>query len=132
VSQQEMREAMARAEEIGAYVFATAQQVTGGFFLIAGNVNRGERARAIQDREVAGIAAIGLNSVAGAAWDEGRGDDVTRDLVGREGAVQFEAAGAGFVAALHRARPAKALDKAHNRRAVRRQRMHRRYPLTGQ
>ena len=44
MAQEEMREAMPRAEDIGADVLATAEQIAGGLFLLAGDVNRRERA----------------------------------------------------------------------------------------
>ena len=101
VAEQEFREAVPRAEEIGADVFATPQQIAGGFFLLGGNVNGRERAGAIQDGELAGIAAIGFDAIAGPPGNERGRDDVTRDAVRGERALELEATRAGFVAALH-------------------------------
>ena len=54
---------MPRAQEIGANVFATAEQIPRGLFCSRGNVNGGERAGAIQHGELAGIAAIGFDAM---------------------------------------------------------------------
>ena len=93
---------MPRAQQIGANVFATPQEIAGGFFLLGRNVNRGQRAGAIEDRELAGIAAIGLDAIAGPPRNQRRRDDVTRDAVRGQRPLQLEAAGPGLVAALHR------------------------------
>jgi hypothetical protein len=58
-----MREPVPGAQNIGADVLATAQQVAGGLFLLGGDVNRGERAGAIEDGELPRIAAIGFHAV---------------------------------------------------------------------
>ena len=40
MAEEEFREPMPRAEQIGADIFAAAQQIAGGFFLLGGNVDR--------------------------------------------------------------------------------------------
>ena len=64
VAEEKFREAMPRAEEIGADVLTTAQQIAGRFLLLGRDVDGRQRARAIQDRELAGIAAIRLDAIA--------------------------------------------------------------------
>jgi hypothetical protein len=103
VAEQEFRESMAGAQQIGANVFATPQKIAGGFFLLGGNVNRGQRAGAEEDRQVSGIPAIRLDAVA----------RPTRNECG--GATR-----AGLVAAPHRT--SLAFDPPHeaeNRRTIR-------------
>ena len=87
VAEEEFREAMPRAQEIGADVFATAQQIAGRLFLLGGNVNGRERPGAIEHRELPGITAIGLDAIAGAPRNERGRDDVARNAAGREGAL---------------------------------------------
>ena len=98
VAEEEFGEPMARAEQIGADVLATAQQVAGGFFLLGGNVNGRQRAGAVEHRELAGVAAIGFDPVARAPRNQRRGDHVTGNPVRRERPLQLEAARARFVA----------------------------------
>jgi len=43
VAEEEFREPVTAAEQVGANVFAAPQQFAGGFFLLGGNVNGGER-----------------------------------------------------------------------------------------
>jgi hypothetical protein len=66
--------------EVGADVFATPQQVARGFLLLRGNVDRRQGPGPIQDSQLAGGASIGLDPIAGTAWNEGRRDHLTRDL----------------------------------------------------
>ncbi len=47
---------MPRVEQIGADIFAATQQIAGGFFLVAGNVDGGQRPGAVQHAELAGVA----------------------------------------------------------------------------
>jgi len=49
---------VARPEQVDANVFAAAQQIAGGFFLLGRNVNRRERSGAIEDGELPGIALV--------------------------------------------------------------------------
>jgi hypothetical protein len=60
---------MACTNQIGADVFAAPQQIADGF-LFGGNVDPRERASAIEDRQLRGVAAIGLDPATGAAWDQ--------------------------------------------------------------
>ena len=76
---------MPRAEQIRADVLATAQQIAGGFFLVGRDVNRGQRAGAIQDRELRRIAAVRLDPIARAARNQGRRNDVARNARARSG-----------------------------------------------
>ena len=64
---------MPRPEQVGADVFAAAQQIARRFFLLGRDVDGGERAGAIEERELRRIAAIGFNAVAGTARNEGSG-----------------------------------------------------------
>ena len=54
VAEQEFREAVSRAQQIGSNVLATAEEITGGFFLVGRDVNRGEGAGSEKDGELAG------------------------------------------------------------------------------
>ena len=132
VAEEKFREAVPGAQEIGANVFATAQQIAGGFFLLGGNVNRGKRAGAIQDRQLAGIAAVSFDAIAGTTRNQRRGDDVTRNLVRGQGALHLEATGAGLIATLHRPVTPDALNEPKNRRTVGCQGMQRWRAVTGQ
>ena len=53
VTQEKLRQPVPGAQQIRANVFATAQQIPRGLFLLAGNVNGGERARSVQHRQLA-------------------------------------------------------------------------------
>ena len=52
VPQEEFREPMPRAQEIRANIFATAEQIARRFFLLGRDMNRRQRAGAIQHREL--------------------------------------------------------------------------------
>ena len=73
MAKEEFREAMPRAEQVGADVFATPQQVACRFFLLGRNVDGGQRAGAIEHRELAGIAPIGFDAVARAGGESSAG-----------------------------------------------------------
>jgi hypothetical protein len=113
-----MRKPMPSAEEIGANVFATAQQIARGLFLLGGNVDGGERARAIQHGELAGIATIRLDAIAWSARNQRGRDDIARDPVSGQRALEFEATGPGFVAALNGPGASHALDEAEDCRDI--------------
>lgn len=87
VAQEKFGEAVAGAEEIGADVFATPQQIARGFFLVGRNVNGGQRAGPIEDGQLARVATIGLNAVAGASGNERWRDDLAGNVVGAERAL---------------------------------------------
>jgi hypothetical protein len=80
VPQKKLREAVTRTEHIGPDVLPAPEEITGGFFLFRRNVNRREHARPIQDGELAGIAAIRLDAIAGAARDQSWSNDVAWNL----------------------------------------------------
>src|SRR4029453_11170118 len=65
VAEQEFRPAMTRSEPVSADVFATAEEIADRFFLLGRNVNGGERASAVEHRELAGVAAISFDAIAG-------------------------------------------------------------------
>jgi hypothetical protein len=81
VPEEEVGQPMPGAGEIGANVFATAQEVTRGLFLRGGNVDGGQGAGAIRDRELTSIAAIGFHPVPRTPWNQGRRNDIARDAV---------------------------------------------------
>src|SRR5215216_2700242 len=73
VTEQEFREPVAAAQEIGPNVFTTAEEIAGGFFLLGRNVNGGERAGPIEHGKVTGVTAVGFDAIAGPARNERRG-----------------------------------------------------------
>src|SRR5688572_4478995 len=117
VTQEKLREPVPRAQQIRANIFATAQQIPRRLFLLAGNVNGGERASAVQHGELAGIASIRLDAIAWAPRDQRRRDDVTGNLVTGQRPLELEAAWTCFVAALNRRGP-QPLHESQNRRTV--------------
>jgi hypothetical protein len=119
----------AGAQEIGADVFATAQQIARGFFLLGRNVDRGQGARPIEQGELASIAPVGFDAIAGTTRNQCRSDDVARNAAGRQRALQLEAAWAGFVTTLDRSLALQAIDEAENREAIGRERVQRGRPL---
>jgi hypothetical protein len=112
VPQQKLRQAMPRAQEIRHDVLATAGADRGRFFLIGRNMNRREGARSIQDRQLRGVATIGLHAIAGATGDQGRRDDVARHLVRGQGPLELKAHTGRLVTTAHRALPPQALHEA--------------------
>jgi hypothetical protein len=52
---------MSRTEEVDSNIFAAPQEITCGFFLLRGNMNRGEGTSAKQNGELARITAIRLD-----------------------------------------------------------------------
>src|SRR4029453_19617860 len=110
---------MAGTQEVDAKVFAAAEQIARGLLLFGRNVDRGERVRAVEDRQLGRIATIGFDAIPGAPGNQRGRDDVTRDVVGGERTLQLEATRTGFVAALDGAGAPKTLDEAKKRRDVR-------------
>jgi hypothetical protein len=55
VTQQELREAVSCAEQVRADVFAAAQQIADGFFLLRRDMNSRERTGAIEDGQLRGV-----------------------------------------------------------------------------
>ena len=76
---------MPGAQQIGTNVFATAEQIASGFFLLGRNVNGRQGAGAIQNRQLAGIAPIRFDAIARPAGNQRRRDHVARDLRDRSG-----------------------------------------------
>ena len=129
MTEQKFREAVSRAEQIGTDVFATAQQIAGGLFLLGGNVNGGERTGAIEHGELARIPTVGLNPIASAPRDERRRDHLARNVARLQRALQLKAARPGFVATAEGALAAQTREELENRRTIRRQRMQRGCPM---
>jgi hypothetical protein len=117
MAQQKLGEPMARAEKIRANIFATAEQIARRFFLLAGNVNRDKRTGAVQHGELARIAPIRLDAIAGAPRDQCWRDDLTRNVVLTQRTLELEAAGTSFVAALNGRGP-QSLHESQNGRTV--------------
>ena len=115
--QEKLREPVPRAQEIGADIFATAQQIPRRLFLFARNVNGGEGARPVQHRELAGIAPIGLDAIAGPPRNQGRCDHVAANVVRSQRTLELKAARTCFVAALNGRGP-QPLHESQNRRTV--------------
>ena len=112
MAEEKFGEAVARPEQIDADVLAAAEEIAGRFFLLGRNVDGRQGAGAIEDRELRGIAAVGFDASAGSTRNQRGRDDVTRDAVRRQGTLEFEAARAGFVAALDRSRAPQAFEEA--------------------
>src|SRR5688572_9527775 len=119
VAEEKVRQPMPGAEEIGADILAAAQQIARGFFLIARNVNRGERAGAVEDGELARIATVRFHAVAWTTRNQAGRDDVARNVPRGQRTLQFEPTRTGFVAAVDRALTPQALDEAQKRWTVR-------------
>jgi len=132
VTEQEFGEAVPGAQEIGADVFATAEQIASRFLLRSRDMNGRQRAGAVEHREVTGIAAVGFDAIAGSAGNQCRRNDVAGNLARRECALQLKTAGSGFVTAADRSLALHALDEAQDRGAVRCQRVERRRPVPWQ
>src|SRR5262245_38369577 len=115
MAEEEFREPVTAAEQVGANVFATPQQIAGGFFLLRRNVNGGERAGAIQHGKLACIAAVSLDAIAGPPRNQRGRDHIAWHVVSGECPLQFEATRAGFVAAGARSLALDARDEAQNR-----------------
>src|SRR5712691_808318 len=76
---------------------AGATEIAQRFVLDGGDVDGVEVTGAQQAGELDGIAAVGLDAVAGLFRDERRGDDQAGDAAAREVAIQNVAAGAGLI-----------------------------------
>src|SRR5688572_21040323 len=117
MTEEKLREPMSGAQQIRADIFPAAQEIAGGLFLFGRDVNRGERAGPIEDRELGRVAAVRLDAIAGPPRDERWRDHVTRNGVPGQRTLELEAAGTGFVAALH-GRGSQALYESQNGRTV--------------
>ena len=132
VAEQEFREAMSGAQEIGADVLPTAEQVAGRFFLLGRNVNGRERAGAVEHRELTGIAAVRFDAIARRGAESGRARSRRREsAVRRQRALQLEAAGPGLVAAVTAPWRCSRWTKRRMVGHIGRQRMQRRRPCPG-
>ncbi len=85
MTEEEFREPVPRAEKIGPNVFATAEEIAGSFFLLGRNVNGRQRAGTIQDSELACVAAVCLDAIAGTSRNQCGRDYLTGNLAGAEG-----------------------------------------------
>jgi hypothetical protein len=99
VAEEELGEAVTRAQQIGANVLAAPQEIADCFLLVRGHVNRRQRSRAKQHGELPGVAPVGLDAITGPAWDQCRRHDLAGNPLRAHRALQLEAAGAGFVTA---------------------------------
>jgi hypothetical protein len=79
VPEKKRRQPMAGAQEIGAEILTTPQQGAGRLFLLRRNGNRGQRTGPMEHGEPAGIAAIGLDAIAGVSPDQCGRDHVARN-----------------------------------------------------
>ena len=92
VPQQEFREPVAGAQQIGPNVFATPQQIADGLLRLGRDVDGHQRPGPVQHRELARVTPIRFNPITRAARDQGRRNDVARNARGRQCALQLEAA----------------------------------------
>jgi hypothetical protein len=106
-----------------------SRSIPSGFFLLSRDVDGRQRAGAIEHGELTRIAAVGFHTVAGPAGNERRRNDVTRNVVSRQGPVQREPTRAGFVAALDRPVSLEKLEEAENRWDIGRQAVQGRRPV---
>jgi hypothetical protein len=120
VPQQEFREAVPGAQQIGPNVLAAPQQVARRLFVFGGDMDGGQRPRAIQNGELCGISTIRFDPHTGAPRNEGRGNHVARHVARLKKSLQLEAARARFVAAPHAPTAADAIDKSTDRSEIRR------------
>ena len=84
MSQQEMGEAVPGSKQVGPQLAAASEEIADRFFLLGRNMNRGERAGAIEDGQLASIAAVRFDACTGAPRNQRGGDHVTRDVAGRQ------------------------------------------------
>jgi len=92
-------------------------------FLRRRNVDGGQRAGPIEERQLGRVAAVGLDAIARPPGNEAGRNDVAREVMRHQRALQLEPARSGLVAALHRAGPVHPLHEAQHRREVRGQMM---------
>ena len=132
VTEQEFREPMSRAQEIGPDVFATPKEIARGFFLVARNVNGGQGAGAIQDRQLTGIAPVRFDAITRTPRNQTGRDDVAVDLTAAQESLQLEAARTRLVAAAHRALARELRHEPSDRGQIGTQRLQRRRSLPRQ
>jgi hypothetical protein len=102
MTEQKFGQPMPRAEQIRANVFPTPEQIPGGFFSFIRDVNGGECAGSIENSELARIATIGLDPVAGTAGNQRRGNDLAWNRARSQCALHRKPARPRFVAAVDR------------------------------
>ena len=102
-----MAGAAARVDEVG----AAAHQVAQPLLLGGRRTAEAERAGAVKDEQLAGVAAVGLDAPAGLAGGERGSDDVAGDTDLGQQAMGGVPARAGLVADDETLGPAEALDE---------------------
>lgn len=124
MSQQKLRQPMARAQQVRPHIFPAAQQIARRLFLVRRHVDGGQRTRPIEHRQLGCIAAVRLDPITGASRDQRRRNHLARNTCTVQRPLQFKPTRASLVAALDTPHPAlHVLDEPKNRRAVRRQRL---------
>lgn len=98
--QEKFREPMTRTQEVGPNILPAAEEVPCGFFLLARDMNRRERAGAIEHGELHGVSSIRLNAIARSPRNQSGGDDLARHSSQRERPLQLKAARSRFITAL--------------------------------
>jgi hypothetical protein len=99
VPQQELPEPVARRGEVLAHVVASPHQVAHRLLVLGGHRDGGELAGPVEPRELARIAPVGLDAVAGPDRNERRRDDLAGDAHRRELPIDLVPARPGLVAA---------------------------------
>jgi len=98
-AEEELRDAVTCADEVLAQVLASAGEVASGFIFLGQRLDLGEEAGAEEVSELLGVAAVGLDLLAGLAGDEGGGDEHAARVTPRDDLpLQRVAAGACLVA----------------------------------
>ena len=98
MTQQELGQAMSRAQDVLALVLTGPQQVTHGLLGRRRHSDRGELPGAEQARELAGVTTVGLDAVTRSSRGERGRDDGGVHAEGGQLAVQVIAGGPGLVA----------------------------------
>src|SRR5215217_2540021 len=115
VAQQLLADAVTGGGAGAAQIVAAAQQVTQSFGLGRGRADVAQQGAAVQRDELLGVAAVGLDAVAGADRDQRRGDDVARHTDRSQQPPQRESAGPGLVADREAGGSAEPLDEPADR-----------------
>jgi len=108
-------DAVPRGGARAAQVIKTADQVAQALLLGRRGRDETQLARAIQAHELLGVAAVGLDAIAGAHRHQRRRDHVARDTEAPEQPEQVIAAGPGLVGDSEPAGPAKPVDEPADR-----------------
>ena len=112
VAVEELQEPVAPAEDVAAHGLAAAQQIPPRLFGLVWDMDRRQLARAEEPDQFGGVAAIGLDPLAGAPRGQRRGDHLTRHLKGRDLPVEIVARDPRLVARLDRPLAPEALEQA--------------------